>query len=324
MPRTLNDLNLGSIVCVKENKNDVDYILVNKDENGCELMRKMCMEKGSNGVPSGVSSSTLPVYFNQKMDKWFQEGFLSFFDSSLINCMIERSVTSSIQNGTDMISESNQNRKAYLPSQIILSNEDSNYVNALKIAYDTNSINDAIKTVTDKDGVSTCSYWTLTVYNDITFYRVSSTGLFKTDYAPNYTAASPRPIINFKGSVAVSDQSSDPTERIYLLPDIISPDYDVDDTEFNRLCEDILSAVFGEEVRGSIVSALRLCYSDVIKTIINKGLKGNPGKSAYEIAVSKGYSGTEKQWVESLKGQTKEDVIAIVREYMGEIENGYY
>ena len=33
-------------------------------------------------------------------------------------------------------------------------------------------------------------------------------------------------------------------------------------------------------------------------------LQGQNGKSAYEIAVSKGFSGTEEQWLESLIGKT--------------------
>lgn len=321
MPRTLSDLSLGNIIYVKENNNPTAYILVNKDSNGCELMRKMCMERGVNGVPAGVSSTSLPAYFNQKMDSWLQNGFLSIFSSSVIDCMVERSITSSIQSGNSSIESVSQNRKAYLPSQDNLSDENGDYVTALKAAYSVNNVSDAIKTITDKDGTATCSYWTLSVYDDTTFYRVSSAGIFKTDYAPNYTAPSPRPIINFKGPTVVSDSGSDP---IYLLPDVDPSDYDVDDAQFRALCDEILSAVFGEEVRESIVGALNLCYSDVIRTIINKGLKGNPGKSAYEIAVQHGYSGTEESWVNSLKGQSKSDVINIVQEYMEEIENGYY
>lgn len=34
-----------------------------------------------------------------------------------------------------------------------------------------------------------------------------------------------------------------------------------------------------------------------------KGDKGDPGKSAYEIAVKNGFSGTEQQWIESLVGK---------------------
>ena len=35
-----------------------------------------------------------------------------------------------------------------------------------------------------------------------------------------------------------------------------------------------------------------------------KGEKGDPGKSAYEIAVQNGYSGSEQQWIESLVGKS--------------------
>lgn len=35
-------------------------------------------------------------------------------------------------------------------------------------------------------------------------------------------------------------------------------------------------------------------------------LKGDPGKSAYEIAVQKGFSGTEEQWIASLVGRPGE------------------
>ena len=33
-----------------------------------------------------------------------------------------------------------------------------------------------------------------------------------------------------------------------------------------------------------------------------KGDKGDPGKSAYEIAVQNGFSGTEQEWVQSMVG----------------------
>lgn len=39
-----------------------------------------------------------------------------------------------------------------------------------------------------------------------------------------------------------------------------------------------------------------------IITVAALGKRGFPGKSAYEIAVQKGFEGTEVQWLESLKG----------------------
>ena len=39
--------------------------------------------------------------------------------------------------------------------------------------------------------------------------------------------------------------------------------------------------------------------------------EGTPGKSAYEIAVENGFIGTEKEWLESLKGDADMDVVEI-------------
>ena len=35
-----------------------------------------------------------------------------------------------------------------------------------------------------------------------------------------------------------------------------------------------------------------------------KGQQGDPGKSAYEIAIKNGFEGTEEEWVNTLKGVT--------------------
>ena len=45
---------------------------------------------------------------------------------------------------------------------------------------------------------------------------------------------------------------------------------------------------------------------NAISTIEPYWAKGDPGKSAYEIAVEHGFVGTEEEWLESLKGQTGE------------------
>lgn len=48
-------------------------------------------------------------------------------------------------------------------------------------------------------------------------------------------------------------------------------------------------------------------YSDKINAINIVGEKGDPGDSAYEIAVKNGFTGTEAEWLASLKGETGED-----------------
>ena len=37
--------------------------------------------------------------------------------------------------------------------------------------------------------------------------------------------------------------------------------------------------------------------------VAGSGVKGDPGKSAYEIAVENGFQGTEQEWLASLVGQ---------------------
>ena len=52
-------------------------------------------------------------------------------------------------------------------------------------------------------------------------------------------------------------------------------------------------------------------------------LKGDPGKSAYEIAVENGFEGTEEEWLESLKGDvtlTEEDLNDIAEDVKKSIE----
>lgn len=45
--------------------------------------------------------------------------------------------------------------------------------------------------------------------------------------------------------------------------------------------------------------ALAKAYTDEVAGF---GVKGDPGKSAYQIAVEEGFSGTEQQWLDSLVG----------------------
>ena len=46
-----------------------------------------------------------------------------------------------------------------------------------------------------------------------------------------------------------------------------------------------------------------LCKKYIKASLAGAGaLKGDPGKSAYEIAVENGYSGSEAQWIASLTG----------------------
>ena len=67
-----------------------------------------------------------------------------------------------------------------------------------------------------------------------------------------------------------------------------------------------------EEVDGQGVTqkfTLRLALSgetaiDATSVVLPYYAKGDPGESAYQIAVDRGFVGTEEEWLQSLKGQT--------------------
>ena len=44
------------------------------------------------------------------------------------------------------------------------------------------------------------------------------------------------------------------------------------------------------------------------------GTSGSAGKSAYEIAVDNGFTGTEDQWLESLKGEKGTSITSITKD----------
>ena len=51
------------------------------------------------------------------------------------------------------------------------------------------------------------------------------------------------------------------------------------------------------------IITLTLAKKYVQKTIAEAGgIKGDDGKSAYQIALDNGFSGTESEWLESLQG----------------------
>lgn len=61
------------------------------------------------------------------------------------------------------------------------------------------------------------------------------------------------------------------------------------------------------------VIGLALAKSYTVSSLEGAGaLVGDPGKSAYEIAVSKGFEGSESEWLESIKGDRGEDGIYVI------------
>lgn len=72
--------------------------------------------------------------------------------------------------------------------------------------------------------------------------------------------------------------------------------------DIDECLEQFKTAVLGEDVRGALINAIKLCYHDVINYATKKVQKGDPGKSAYEIACEEGFSGSVEDWLNYLKG----------------------
>ena len=72
--------------------------------------------------------------------------------------------------------------------------------------------------------------------------------------------------------------------------------------EMQECLDTFQNAVFGEDVRSALIKAIELCYEDVIKYVIENVLKGDSGKSAYQLAQENGFSGTLQDWLDSLVG----------------------
>ena len=72
-----------------------------------------------------------------------------------------------------------------------------------------------------------------------------------------------------------------------------------------------------------ITLAASLCFAAVFAGCGAQGEKGENGKSAYELAKDNGYTGTEKQWLESLMGENGKDGASGKSAYELAKENGY-
>ena len=69
---------------------------------------------------------------------------------------------------------------------------------------------------------------------------------------------------------------------------------------------DLRSAVHGEDVREALIHAINLCYDDIVQIAYNYIMGhtqiGPQGKSAYQVAVDNGFTGTEEEWLATLVG----------------------
>ena len=213
MSRTIADLPLGSVVVLLENGVNTNYILVNKDANGCELLRELALDTSRRMNPTNTT-----VYETSEMDAYLNDtetGFLSLFNAATLSVISARSISTFTFGDTEAHYIS---RRCYLPSYgamlITTPTElepDASYLWALsdcKKTFDSNQMRIAKKA--DESAV----YWWLRSPNSATsFYSVYSNG-----NCGAYSAASAisvRPALNVAPATIVSDEGAD---TIYLLP----------------------------------------------------------------------------------------------------------
>lgn len=213
MSRTIADLPLGSVVVLSENGVNTNYILVNKDANGCEILRELAC-----GTTRRMDPTNTAVYETSEMDAYLnntETGFLSLFDAATLSAISARSISTFTFGDTEAHYIS---RKCYLPSYGAMFRTtptelepDASYLWALsdwKKTFDTSSMRIAYN-----PGGSTVYWWLRSPNSAAYFYCVNGNGGIAT-YNASY-AHSFRPALNVAPATIVSDEGAD---TIYLLP----------------------------------------------------------------------------------------------------------
>ena len=213
MSRTIADLPLGSVVVLLENGVNTNYILVNKDANGCELLRELALDTNRRMNPTNTT-----VYETSEMDAYLnntETGFLSLFDAATLSAISARSISTFTVGDTEAHYIS---RRCYLPSYGAVFRTtptelepDASYLWALsywKKTFDTNQMRIAKKA--DKSAVG---WWLRSPGSAANFYCVYNVGGSYTNSAS--VAGGVRPALNVAPATIVSDEGAD---IIYLLP----------------------------------------------------------------------------------------------------------
>ena len=213
MSRTIADLPLGSVVVLLENGVNTNYILVNKDANGCELLRELALDTNRR-----MNSTNTTVYETSEMDAYLnntETGFLSLFNAATLSAISARSISTFTFGDTEAHYIS---RRCYLPSYGAMFRTsptglepDASYLWALsdcKKTFDSNQMR-----IAKKADESAVSWWLRSPYSAAIFYHVLSNGTSSTNNAT--VAYAVRPALNVAPTTIVSDEGAD---KIYLLP----------------------------------------------------------------------------------------------------------
>lgn len=213
MSRTIADLPLGSVVVLLENGVNTNYILVNKDANGCELLRELALDTSRRMNPTNTT-----VYETSEMDAYLnntETGFLSLFNAATLSAISARSISTFTFGDTEAHYIS---RRCYLPSYgamfITTPTElepDASYLWALsdcKKTFDSNQMR-----IAKKADESAVGWWLRSPNSAAGFYGVDRSGIGYAYGGAN--ASSVRPALNVASATIVSDEGAD---TIYLLP----------------------------------------------------------------------------------------------------------
>ena len=214
MLKTINDIELGSEVLIKEDNTYKQYILTRKDQNGCELLRKYVSNQKE------MQSSNVSVYDGCEADLWLtnsETGFLSRFDSNLLSKLVNRSISTYTYGDTEC---SYIQRKCYLYSYGDMFGTNSTDLNpevgvlpALMINKGTSDANAARKCSASAAG-SSVIYWLRSANSVTHFWCVSNNGA--SSYYAQGISVWMRPVLNIDSETIVSDEGNG---IIYLLPE---------------------------------------------------------------------------------------------------------
>lgn len=214
MSRTLSQVELGSIVWLRENDTDVDYILTRKDIHGVELLRKRAV------VARRMNQTNTTVYDGCEADAWLintETGFLSRFSQALLSNLVKRSISTFTYGDSEYHWIS---RECYLYSygDMFRTTPDAlypevNVVPALMVNKGTIDANSARITRNEAD-TENINAWLRSANSATNFLCVGSNGATYNSYATNANWL--RPVLNVSPDTIVSDEGAD---IIYLLPE---------------------------------------------------------------------------------------------------------
>ena len=214
MSRTIKQIDLGSIVMVRESNSDIEYILTRKDSHGVELLRRHPYSARR------MNSTNTTVYDGCEMDAYLineDTGFLSRFSATLRSNLVNRSISTFTFGDAECHYIS---RRCYLYSygDLFMTTPDAlypevNVTKALMIANNTLGA-DAARIARDVDNTAVI-WWLRSAYSATQFRFVNDYGAAYVGNA-TYTSYWCRPVLNVSPDTIVSDEGAD---TIYLLPE---------------------------------------------------------------------------------------------------------